>query len=82
MKSQGSNQNLHKAASALATLACKKNIFFLLKLESFCHNCWLINLASEVHIYNNSSFIIKYYKKLMKIEESIANSLLPGKRKI
>lgn len=54
----------------------------MLLVKGLCYNCWLINLAVDVYIYNNQFLIMEDYNKPIKIGRSILNRSLLGRKKI
>lgn len=85
-------QNLNKTTAISILPKVIKYTFSSPKLESwqlkvllikkFYHNYWLINLAADIYVCNNHSLIIKYHKKLIKIEVFILDRSSSRKKKI
>lgn len=97
MKTRGSNQNLKKAAdipksreastkpTASATGTPKINSWqplMILFVEGSQQNCWLVDSATDIHIYNDKSNMIEYQDYPTQVGRSTSDGVLPGKSKI
>lgn len=66
----------------LATPEIKSNQSKILVIESFLGNCWVIDSATHVSVYNNQALMTEYKKLLTKISGSTSNGIFSGKEKV
>lgn len=45
-------------------------------------NCWLVDSATNVHIYNDKRLMTEYTKKPTRVGESIADRISLGRKKV